>query len=141
MNNLARAALDRYQITDNSSIVYADPHALILKLMDGAMERICQAKGAIQHGNNETKGKFIGKAIGIIAGLDGCLQRDPENSLSNNLEAIYEYMNMRLLEANVENDVSKLDEVARLMGEIRAGWMQIPDEARQSHARENVGSK
>ena len=35
-------------------------------------------------------------------------------------------MNMRLLEANVEEDVSKLDEVTKLMNEIRSAWKQIP---------------
>ncbi len=129
MNNLAQSALNQYQDTDNCAIAYADPHVLILKLMNGAIERIYQAKGAIQQNNPKAKGKLIGKAIGIIAGLDACLDSDNENDLVKNLQAIYEYMNMRLLEANVENDINKLEEVVRLMGEIRSGWLQIPETA------------
>ena len=141
MNNLAQSALSQYQSTDNSAIAYADPHVLILKLIDGAIERIYQAKGAIQQGNAGAKGKLIGKAIGIIAGLDACLHSDSDNDLVTNLEAIYEYMNMRLLEANAENSVGKLEEVARLMGEIRAGWMQIPDNVKRSHPMKTVGKE
>ncbi len=132
MNNLAHNALSQYQTTDNSSIAFADPHVLILRLMDGAIERIYQAKGAIQQKNTEAKGSLIGKAIGIIAGLDACLDRDLDNTLVSNLEALYEYMNGRLLEVNVENDIDKLEEVARLMGEIRTAWLNIPQEVKMS---------
>ena len=40
MTNLALKAVDQYQSADNSSIEYADPHELILRLMNGAIERI-----------------------------------------------------------------------------------------------------
>ena len=133
MHNLSRLAVNEYQSTDNSSIAYADPHVLILRLMDGAIERIHQAKGAIQQKKPEVKGKMIGKAIAIITGLDSCLDREQGGDLAVNLEAIYEYMNMRLLEANAENDIAKLEEVARLMGEIRSAWLQIPEEVKKSH--------
>lgn len=127
MNNLAHAALNEYQQTDNSSIAYADPHELILRLMNGAIERIAQAKGAIQQNNKPAKGELIGKAISIIAGLSACLNHDQKTELTDNLDALYEYMNRRLLEANVHDDFTKLDEVTRLMNEIRSAWKQIPE--------------
>ena len=73
MTNVALKAVNQYQSADNSSIAYADPHELILRLMNGAMERIAQAKGAIKHKETGQKGEFIGKAISIIGGLEGCL--------------------------------------------------------------------
>lgn len=139
MNNLAQSALSQYQATDNSAIAYANPHVLILKLIDGAIERIYQAKGAIQQGDSGAKGKLIGKAIGIISGLDACLDSNQDNDLVNNLEAIYEYMNLRLLEASAEENIGKLEEVAKLMGEIRTGWLQIPEEVKRSHPMNAVG--
>ena len=130
MNSLARAAVSEYQSTGNSSIAYADPHELILRLMSGAIERIQQAKFAIKQDDTGAKGELIGKAIAIIAGLDSCLDRSVENPLVVNLEGLYEYMNLCLAEANVNSDVKKLDEVARLMGEIKSAWEQIPQETR-----------
>jgi flagellar protein FliS len=128
MNNRTQTALNQYQSTNNSSIVLSDPHSLILRLMEGAIERISQAKGAIKQKNVASKGSLIGKAIGIISGLDACLDRELKSDLTDNLEALYDYMNMRLLEASVENDIDKLDEVARLMNEVKAGWLQIPNQ-------------
>ena len=126
MNNLAHDALSKYQSTGNSSIQYDDPHQLIMRLLDGGIDRIAQAKGALQQNDNKLKGELIGKAIGIISGLSACLDDGQEGQLSANLSALYDYMGMRLLEANLENDITKLDEVSRLLGEIRSAWKQIP---------------
>ena len=38
MTNLAVKAVSQYQSADNSSIAYADPHELILRLMNGAIK-------------------------------------------------------------------------------------------------------
>jgi len=126
MNNLALNALNEYQSTGNSSIAYADPHELILRLMNGAIERIAQAKGAILQKNAQAKGELIGKAISIIGGLSSCLDHNQDSDLSANLDALYEYMNVCLLEANAEGDTSKLDEVSKLMQEIKSAWVQVP---------------
>ncbi len=126
MNTRIQAALSEYQGTDNSSISYADPHELILRLMNGAIDRIAQAKGAIYQKNQQAKGELIGKAISIIGGLSACLDHNQEGDIAENLEALYEYMNLRLLEANLEGDVKKLDEVSKLMSEIKSAWQQIP---------------
>ena len=71
MSNRAFKAVNQYQTADNSSIEYADPHELILRLMNGAIERIAQAKGAIQYRDVQHKGEYLGKAISIIGGLEG----------------------------------------------------------------------
>ncbi len=125
MNNLANNAVAEYKNTSNSSIAYADPHQLILRLMNGAIERIAQAKGAMLQKNLKNKGELISKAMGIITGLSSCLDHNQGSDLSNNLESLYEYMNMSLLEANVKDDTGKLDEVSKLLQEIRSAWVQI----------------
>ncbi len=126
MNRNAQAALNEYQNTGNSSIEYADPHQLILRLMNGAIDRIAQAKGAMQQKNIRHKGELLGKAIAIIGGLDACLDHNHDTEISENLSSLYEYMNRTLLEGNMNDDVSKLDEVTKLLTEIKNAWLQIP---------------
>lgn len=126
MTNLAHKAVNQYQTADNSSIVYANPHELILRLMNGALERIAQAKGAIQHNKVNQKGEYISKAISIIGGLSDCLNHSQPGDLSENLYRLYEYMNISLSEANIANDIAKLEEVSRLLLEIKSAWVQIP---------------
>jgi len=134
MTNLALKAVDQYQSADNSSIEYADPHELILRLMNGAIERIAQAKGAIQHGTVNQKGECISKAISIIGGLDGCLDHSHEGDLSSNLSALYEYMIISLTQANISDDIAKLNETSDLLVDIKSAWEQIPEYARSTDA-------
>lgn len=125
MNTQAQNALNQYRSSNNSSIAYADPHELILRMMNGAIDRISQAKGAILHNQVKDKGELISKSIAIIGGLNACLDHSHNSELSGNLEALYDYMSLQLLQGNVQNDVSKLDEVSRLLHEIRSAWVQI----------------
>lgn len=113
-----------------SGVAYADPHSLITQMLDGALNRLSRAKGAMLRQDVAEKGLMIGNSISIIAGLHACLDHEQGGELSKNLSDLYEYMNLRLAQANVENNVTKIDEVGRLLGEIRAAWVQIPVDLR-----------
>ena len=134
MSNLAVKAVNQYQSADNSSIAYADPHELILRLMNGAIERIAQARGAMQHGDVTQKGECLGKAISIIGGLEGCLDHSQEGTLSTNLSDLYDYMIVSLTQANIADDIVKLNEISGLLLEIKSAWEQIPAESHQVSA-------
>jgi len=117
------AAMRQYQqVGVKAQVTEADPHRLIQMLMQGGLDRIAQAKGAMEREAYAEKGVLIGKAINIIGGLRDVLDKDAGGELAANLERLYEYMTMRLFEASRHNDVSKLDEVAKLLGEIKSGW-------------------
>ena len=134
MTNVALKAVDQYQSADNSSIAYADPHELILRLMNGAMERIAQARGAIERNETAQKGEFIGKAISIIGGLEGCLDHSQQGELSANLSDLYQYMIIALTEANMSDDIARLNEISDLLLTIKSAWEQIPDSAKETSA-------
>ncbi|MCP4978858.1 MAG: flagellar export chaperone FliS [Gammaproteobacteria bacterium] len=129
MRNLALKAVNQYQNADNSSIQYADPHELILRLMNGAIERIAQAKGAIQYQDVKHKAEYIGKAISIVGGLEGCLDHSQAGNLSENLSSLYQYMIISLTEANINDDIAKLNETSDLLLEIKSAWEQIPGQS------------
>ena len=81
-----------------------------------------QAKGAMEHGNVALKGERISKALGIIGGLRDALNAEKGGELALNLDRLYAFMQDRLTQANLKNDVSMLDEVADLLREVKAGW-------------------
>ncbi|MCC5857854.1 MAG: flagellar export chaperone FliS [Ectothiorhodospiraceae bacterium] len=122
--------LNAYQQTSNQAAHYADPHRLVQMLMEGFLTRVASAKGAMRRGEAAAKGTEIGKAISIVDGLRASLDMQRGGELAENLSGLYEYMQGRLLQANLHNDTDRLDEVARLMREIKAGWDGIADEAR-----------
>ena len=57
-----------------------------------------------------------------MASLQSWLDMEKGGEIAGNLNNLYDYMVRRLLEANTENDQAALDEVAGLLGEIKAGW-------------------
>lgn len=119
----AMAAMRQYQqVGVKAQVSEADPHRLIQMLMQGGLDRIAQARGAMEREAYAEKGVLIGKAINIIGGLRDVLDKEAGGELATNLERLYEYMTMRLFEASRHNDVSKLDEVAKLLGEVKSGW-------------------
>lgn len=103
----------------------ADPHQLVGMLLDGALDRIAQARGHVQHGNVAAKGTCISKAVAIVGELRDSLDHKVEPALSQRLESLYEYIIRRLLFAQLHDDIGALDEAARLLAPVREGWQGI----------------
>ncbi|MCQ2031806.1 flagellar export chaperone FliS [Stutzerimonas zhaodongensis] len=119
----AMAAMRQYQqVGVKAQVTEADPHRLIQMLMQGGLDRISQARGAMERGELAEKGALLGKAIGIIGGLRDVLDKKAGGELADNLDKLYEYMSMRLFEANRNNDLKLLDEVSGLLAEVKEGW-------------------
>jgi len=117
------AAMKQYQTVNvNAQISEADPHRLIQMLMDGGLQRVAQAKGAMQHSNVALKGEQIGKAIAIIGGLRESLDHKQGGEVAGNLDSLYAFMQQRLSQANLRNEVALLDEVTELLREVKSGW-------------------
>lgn len=124
-----RSSLQSYRkVSLESEIAVASPHRIIQMMFEGALQRIAQAKYAIQQKNPAQKGENIGKAVSIIAGLSGSLNMDAGADVSANLDSLYEYMLRRLSEANVANDIEMLEEVSTLLRTIKEGWDTIPQD-------------
>ena len=122
----SKSALAQYQkINAQTGVVDADPHRLIQLLLDGAIDRIAQAKGALACGDTEAVGVALGKALGIISGLQGSLDKEAGGEIAANLDRLYDYMTLRLMDVHREKSVQPLDEVGALLGTIRAGWEDI----------------
>lgn len=134
--NSALAQYNRNAV--EGSVAVADPHRVIQMLMDGALDKMAVARGAMERGEHEVKVNHINWAISIIEGLRSSLDLSA-GDLANNLDALYEYMVRRLSEANVANDIAILSEVKGLLGDIRDAWVAIGPEVR-GQARENQDS-
>lgn len=124
---MSHSALNAYsQVGVENSIASASPHKLVMMLFDGAILAVLRGKAFMQQGNVAAKGESISKAIAIIEeGLKVSLDEEAGGELAMNLKALYEYMSNRLLMANIRNDVEGLDEVSRLLGELKTAWEQI----------------
>ena len=121
------AAINAYKnIGMESGVIAADPHQLISKLYQGALLAIADAKSSLTRRDIAAKGAAISKAIVIIdTGLSSSLNKASGGGIAQNLAALYEYISARLVIANLNNDVSILDEVAKLLTDLKEGWEAI----------------
>lgn len=123
----ATTAIKAYaKVGIESSVTSADPHKLISMLFQGALQAIANAKGAILRKDIPAKGAAISKAILIIDdGLNASLDKNVGGELAQNLASLYDYMTLRLLNANMKNDVAILDEVSGLLADLKDAWDSI----------------
>ena len=123
----ATTAINAYtNVGLETSVATADPHKLILLLYQGALLAISSAKNQMLRKEIAAKGKYISQAIMIIEeGLKASLDKNAGGELAQNLSDLYEYMSQRLLIANLRNDVDALDEVSRLLSELKGAWEEI----------------
>jgi flagellar protein FliS len=134
-----QSALNQYRnVGVQSSLMDASPHRLIQMLLEGALERIHSAKGSLERGEIAKKCSLISSATSIVGGLRSSLDMEAGGEIAANLDALYEYMNRRLIEANAHNDPAVLDEVAKLLLEIKLGWDAIPEEVKNARPGESV---
>ena len=120
-------AINAYKnVKVESSVNGADPLKLIVMLYQGALLAISSAKNQMQRKEIAAKGASIGKAIRIIdEGLKCSLDMNVNGELVHNLAALYDYMNQRLVLANLKNDPAILDEVSGLLSELKGAWEAI----------------
>ena len=106
-----------------NSVTTASPGELTLMLYNGCLKFLNKAKLAIQDNNIQEKNTNLIKAQAIISELMATLNMDIE--VSKNMLALYEYMNRRLVEANIQKDVSIMEEVEELVTEFRDTWKEV----------------
>lgn len=109
-----------------TGVIAASPHKLILMLFEGARIALSSALIHMKNGEITSKGQAISKAIAIInSGLQASLDIKAGGELSQQLHALYDYMNHRLLQANLHNKPEYIEEVVRLLGELNEAWEAI----------------
>ena len=124
-------------ISVHGGVAGADPHRLVLMLMDGALERLAVARSCIERrgrGDVGRKAQLLSQCVSMIGELRGSLNLQQGGELAHNLSDLYEYMTRQLLRANVDNNAGYIAEVQGLLGEIRSAWIAIGPEVRAGAA-------
>jgi flagellar protein FliS len=106
-----------------TGVAAASPHQLIVMLFEGALVAVSSALQSMQTGDIPLRGQAISKAITIIDnGLRASLDKEAGGEIAESLDALYDYMSRRLLMANLKNQPAMLEEVYRLLSELKAAW-------------------
>lgn len=124
----ALKVLRQYQeVGVQTAVADADPHRLIQMLMEAVQESLIKAKGHMERGEIADKGAQISRAIGCIGGLRDSLRPEASPEMAANLDALYDYMERSLVEANLKNNADIVDEVIDLLLPVKEAWDAIGD--------------
>jgi len=116
-----------------TGVAAASPHKLVVMLYDGVIVALLSAINNIKAANIAAKGAALSKAITIIDnGLRAALDKQAGGEIAENLDALYDYMSRRLLQANIRNDIAIVEEVHTLMADLREAWVQIGEKTEQA---------
>lgn len=129
-------AYDQYK---ENSIYTASPEELTFMLYNGLVKFLMQAQMTMNEKNIEKANNCMIKAQNIINEFRCTL--DMKYDISNQLDAIYEYMNSRLLDANIKKDVEIIEEVLGYARELRNTWEQAMKMAKSQTARSSQVAK
>ena len=124
---IAQKKENQYQAYKNTEISTADQKKLILMLYDGALRFLQTAIENMQPTRYDVVNNNIIKSQDIITELMISLDMKAGGEISTNLFNIYAYLKKRLLEANIAKDASILEEVSRLLSQLREAWAQVSE--------------
>lgn len=128
---MSHDAYQSYQtVSLHAQTAQASPLQLVLVLMDGLLDELARARAHIEARRFELKAASLDKCVGIINGLSSALDLETGGEVVRNLARLYDHCAERLYRAGVELDVAILDEVGRLLAQIRGGWQGV--QARQA---------
>jgi flagellar protein FliS len=117
------------QVGLETGVLAANPNKLIIMLYEGAITACNSAIGYMQNKDIPNKGAMFSKAIMIIeSGLRLSLDKQAGGEVAASLDSLYAYMSHRLILANIRNQPELVNEVIKLLTELKSAWDSIGNE-------------
>lgn len=107
------------------------PLELVVMLYDGALRFLTEARNAMEQQDMARKRQGMSRALAILSELQSTLNMEQGGEMAVQLDALYTYLNGRMLDASMKNDPAAIDECLKLLGTLRGAWAEIA-------ARENA---
>ena len=127
---LMDSGYDSYQQVDlDAQAASANPHQLVVMLIDGLLDEIERVRGHLAANRLAEKGLGINKCMNILIGLSSALDEENGGEIAENLRQLYDFCQVELYYTSVQNDATRLDNLERVMGNIREGWMNFGQQA------------
>jgi flagellar protein FliS len=128
-----------YQAYRQTQAHTATPGELILMLYRGAARFLATAIEGIEAHNVDVAHNHLLRAQAVITELIETLDLERGGDVARNLWRIYEYMNHRLVEANLRKDAVPAREVELLLRELLPAWEEAVRQTNGIPAHSSIG--
>lgn len=119
-------AMNRYK---QNSVMTATPEELTLMLYDGAIKFMNIAKYAMENREMERVHTSLIRAQDIILELNYSL--DMNYDISKDLRNLYDFVLSKLVDANINKDITPIDEALVIVNEMRDTWKEVMKQIKQ----------
>lgn len=116
-----KCSADPYSQYRNNQVFTTGPLELVVMLYDGALRFVRRAVAAIEGQRHDETHFNIGRAQQIVTELTVSLDF-AQGELSKNLYSLYEYIHLRLTEADLRRSSETLGEVEKMLLSLRESW-------------------
>jgi flagellar protein FliS len=112
-----------------TQIKTATPARLVVMLYDGALKYLALAMEALaaRHQRYDRVSECLVRAQDIITELMASLDFDQGRDIARSLFNLYLWMNRQILEGNITKSSVPLEQVKKLLTELRAVWAEVAD--------------
>ncbi|MFY9394801.1 MAG: flagellar export chaperone FliS [Halanaerobiales bacterium] len=131
-------SVNAYQRYKDAQYSTASPEQLMLMLYEGAIKFARQAQEEMREKNIEGANNKLKKTGDIISELMVSLDMEQGGEIARNLYNLYDYMNRRLIQANIRKDPGLVDEVITLLTSLKESWEEVIGRVR-SQVIQNAG--
>ncbi|MGD9969296.1 MAG: flagellar export chaperone FliS [Sulfuricurvum sp.] len=121
-NNLA------YNTYTQNNIGVESPEKLVQMMYEGILRFNMQAKRSINENDIERRTYWINRSSAIFSELIHSLDFE-QGEISQYLAGLYGYQLRLLMEANITNDASKIDEINNVVKGLLEAWKECTDVA------------
>jgi flagellar protein FliS len=113
-----------------TKIMTASPEELRLMLYEGCLKFTRQAKAALELDKPDYEAVYenFARAKKIVLELSTSLNHQAAPELCEKLSAVYTWVYRLLVDANMDRDISKIDEAIRLLDYERDTWLLLMKE-------------
>jgi flagellar protein FliS len=128
MSPAMKGKVSAYQsVAAHGSVAAADPHRLVLLLLEGALSRICLARACNERAERQERNRHLERAVAIVGELRASLDLT-QGPLARNLDDLYDFVMRQLLLGQLTNDPRGISGAASVLQEIRAAWAALAPE-------------
>ena len=108
-----------------SRVMTADPVELIDLLYQACTQSVREARAHLAGGRIAERARAISKACAIVIELAVILDHERGGEISQRLALLYDYIQRRLITANLEQSDEPLAEVLGLLVTLSEGWAGV----------------
>ena len=107
------------------NVTTSNPVQLIVMCYEGAIDSLKIAKQKYLENDFESKSAAIKRFMDIIAELQCALDFEKGAEVAKNLDAVYNYMSHKIIEADMQGDLQALESVINLLKELLPAWQSL----------------